>query len=120
MWFGIAAIITAGPVYFGASIELIVATYGLSVLFLTLFVRKITLDYMSHASKGLNTNATAIVNSSGVVVQEIDPIKGTGQVRIGREIWTAVSEGKKKLAMDTEIRVISIQGAKVIVEEERH
>ncbi len=119
MWFGIAAIITAIPVYLGSSIEIIVATYGLSVLLLTVFVRRISLDYMSPTSKALNTNADDVLNSSGIVVEEIDPIKGKGQVRVRREVWTASSQNGVNLPVDTVVRVLKVEGVKLIVTKEK-
>jgi len=118
LWFGIAAIITALPVYFGASAGVIIATYGVSILILTVHVRKITIDMMSKRSKMLKTNADAVLGSLGVVVEEVDPIQGTGQVRVGKEIWTAHHEGSEKLAVNTQVKVLRIEGAKIIVRKE--
>jgi len=118
MWFGIAAIVTAIPVHLGASWEFIIGTYAASVLLLTLFVRKITLDFMSKNSRELDTNANSLLGSIGVVTEEIDYVKGTGKVRVGKEIWTAVSEPGDPLTLDTKVRVVRTQGVKLIVEKE--
>jgi inner membrane protein len=118
MWFGIAAIVTAIPVYLGASGELIISTYAASVFLLTLFVRKITINFMSKNYRQLDTNVNSLLGSTGVVTQDIDYVKGTGKVRVGKEIWTAVSEQGNSLKLDTKVRVVRVQGVKLVVEKE--
>jgi len=118
MWFGIAAIVTALPVGLGAPPAVIIATYAISLLILTVFVRKITIGFMSRGSGTLGTNVDALLGCAAVVVEEIDPIKGTGQVRVRKEVWTAVRERNEPLPVDSIVRIVGIQGAKLVVEKE--
>ena len=62
------------------------------------------------------TNADRLIGREAVVTQQIDNISGTGQVRVGGQIWTARSERDVVIPKDTEVTVLRIEGVKVFVE----
>ena len=90
LWFGIAFLLTAIPVYFEAPLWVIILTYSISLFVLTVFVRKIVLRISSGENSGIKTNADAIIAQQGIVVEEVNRINGTGRVRVNRETWTAI------------------------------
>jgi inner membrane protein len=49
------------------------------------------------------------------VLKEIDPLLGTGLVRIEREEWRAESIDHTKIAQDTLVEVVSVSGTRVLV-----
>jgi len=118
MWFGIASIITAIPVYFDAPTKVVVFTYALSLLILTIFVRKITMDWFMKGEKSIATNINSLKGKIGFVTEEIDLLKATGQVKVGKEIWSAISEDSNDISIDTKIIVVKPEGAKLIVKKE--
>lgn len=120
MWFGIAAIISAVPAYLGASIELIILVYCGTVFLLTIFVRKITMTYMHQNEITSNTNTDVVLNSKGVVLEDINPINGKGLVRIAKEVWTAESYDNSLIPKDSIIKVVNIKGVRVIVKKEEN
>lgn len=70
------------------------------------------------AVKGLKigryrTNADALVGQVGLVLKPIEPLSASGQVKVGAQIWTAVSEDS--LAEGEKIEVLEIQGVKLVV-----
>ena len=54
------------------------------------------------------------IGSEGVVLQDIDPVTGSGMVRILNEEWRATAPGK--IPTGTEIIVTQVKGARLIVE----
>ena len=61
------------------------------------------------------TNADRVLGKEGIVIKAIDPIEGKGQVKVIGQTWSAkadrqIEEGKK-------IRVKSMEGVKLVVEE---
>ena len=119
MWFGIASIITAIPVYFDASTKIVIFTYAISLLVLTTFIRKITMGWFMKGETDIPTNINSLIGAIGYVTETIDMIKSTGQVKIGREIWSAVSEDGYEISTDTKISVLKIDGVKLIVKKEK-
>ena len=70
------------------------------------------------AARKTRTNADRVIGQEGVVIIEIDPVKGTGQVKVMGQIWSAKPEdGISVLPLDRRVEVTGITGVKVIVRE---
>jgi membrane protein implicated in regulation of membrane protease activity len=115
LWFGIAFLLTAIPVYFEAPLWVIILTYSISLFVLTVFVRKIVLRISSGENSGIKTNADAIIAQQGIVVEEVNRINGTGRVRVNRETWTAVSYVDDVIRINDKVEVCSVEGVKLVV-----
>ncbi len=118
MWFGIASIIAAIPVYFNASPAIVILIYAISLLLLTVFVRKITLNFLSKSSRDIKTNVIGIVGRTGIVIEEINPLTSTGKVRVDGEVWTAISENGQVILEKEKIIVCKAEGVKLIIRKE--
>lgn len=60
------------------------------------------------------TNLDRVIGKTGVVTKDI--LKDTyGEVKVGGSIWTATSN--KKIKKDSQIKVLKIEGVKLLVEE---
>ena len=66
-------------------------------------------------TKTIPTNAFSIIGKTALVVQEINPIKETGQIKINGEVWSAISENGQIIPKDSEVEIASISGVKAIV-----
>lgn len=63
------------------------------------------------------TNADRVIGATGLVTEEIDNLDGRGLVNISGQVWSARSRRQEeKIPAGQEIRVLEIQGVKVIVE----
>ena len=60
------------------------------------------------------TNADALIGRVCTVTEAIDPIDG-GRVKVGDVTWRAGSE--KKISAGSQVKILKIQGTKVLVEE---
>lgn len=82
------------------------------VLFGTLFVRK------RIKKKGYTpTNADRTIGMEGMVTETIDAIAATGEVKVDGKRWTARSEDGSVIAEGEIVRILRIEGVKVIVEK---
>ena len=115
LWFGIAFLLSAIPVYYDAPFWIIILTYSVSLFVLTVFVRKIALRIFSGRESEIKTNTDAIIDQKGIVIEEINAIKGSGKVRVNRETWTAKSYDDEVLRIDDKIEVCSVEGVKLVV-----
>ena len=61
------------------------------------------------------TNADKVIGQMGVVTQEINNIRATGQVKIGGEIWSARSVDNSIIPDGSEVIIDRIEGVKVMV-----
>ena len=118
MWFGVAAIITAIPVYLGASTNTVMLVYSVSLILLGIFGRKLAINLLnSGEDDSTKTNAATFVGSIGVVTQEIGVTGIAGRVYVNNESWSAISANGKEIEKDQQVRVLKIDGVKVIVEK---
>ena len=113
-WFGIGALIAMIISLFTTNIAIQTAVFVISSAILLFFTRplvnKFTKDDVS-----VQTNAYSIIGKKGIVIKEIDPVLGQGQVKIGTEVWSAKSLENKKIEKGSEIEVTEIDGVKAIV-----
>lgn len=73
------------------------------------------------AQKHLNnkvqaTNADRILGMEARVTEEIDNLQGTGAVAVDHKIWTARSQGEEPIPEGSRVRILRIEGVKVLVE----
>ena len=61
------------------------------------------------------TNVDSIIGSEGLVIEAIDNILGTGQVKIGGILWTARSTSGEPIPPDVLVIVDRVEGVKVLV-----
>lgn len=66
--------------------------------------------------KRVYTNADRYIGQKAIVIQEIDNIKGMGQVNVKGNIWTARSDDQSKIPVNTEVEILRIEGVKLIVQ----
>lgn len=66
------------------------------------------------------TNADQSVGKLAVVTEAIDNLAGRGLVNLSGQVWTARSAHSDPIAQGEQVRVIRIEGVKLIVEPEEH
>ena len=63
------------------------------------------------------TNADRVLGATGLVTEEIDNMEGKGLVNLSGQVWSArSSQADGVIPAGQEVRVLNIQGVKVIVE----
>ena len=104
-----AALLGAGT----AAQILVFFVVSLVLLFVT---RPIAVKYFNR--ERTRTNVDSLIGRTAVVTQDIDNLKGTGAAVVNGQTWTArAREDGQKLAEGTVVKICSISGVKLIVEE---
>lgn len=80
----------------------------ISLLITKPFVKKI------RTRKIIPTNLDRVIGKTGVVTKEIQE-NTYGEVKVGGSIWTATS--KKNIKKESKVKVLKIEGVKLLVEE---
>lgn len=63
------------------------------------------------------TNADRILEKEGVVTESIDPVSGSGQVKVLGQDWSAKSEDDRLIFAGSKVVVRHIEGVKAVVKE---
>lgn len=80
-----------------------------------LFATRPFVNKFARPESTAKTNAFSIEGKTGKVIKAIDPLEGTGQIKINGEIWSAKSFNNTCISQDTEIIVEKIDGVKAVV-----
>lgn len=116
IWFAGGSLAAFLGALLGAPIWLQVLLFIIVSVVMLIFTRPIAVKYMN--KKVEKTNVESIPGKTAVVVTEIDPLTGTGQVLINGIEWSAKSNDGKVIESGSVVKILSVEGVKVIVEEE--
>lgn len=111
MSFGVGAILTGlfSMLCFGTPWN--IAVFIVVTFLGFLFLRKWSKMIMKNETP---TNVEALLGKKGIVTKKIER-DGRGFVKIGGEIWSAVSEQNNEIPADSRIKIIKVDGNKLIV-----
>ena len=113
IWFAVGALAALIAASLGA-FALVQVVVFLVVSFVTLLlVRPLAQRYINDRKEP--TNADRVIGREAVVTQAIDNLKGEGQVNVSGAVWTARSQEEAPLPAGARVRVLRIEGVKVIV-----
>ena len=113
IWFGVGALAALITSFFVENIWVQVAVFLVASVVCLLAVRPLARRYVT--PKQVATNADRVIGMEGVVTETIDNLKATGQISVGGAAWTARSEHPAVIPKDALVRILRIEGVKVIV-----
>lgn len=115
IWFSIGALIAWVFSLFNTPLWVQIVVFLVSSSVLLYFTRPIAQKYLKIGHT--KTNAETIKGKTGIVIKEIDNLQGTGQVKVGGQIWSAKTYNDEKVPEDSIVEILDIQGVKLVVKE---
>lgn len=113
-WPGVAAFVSAMLAVFGAPIEAQIIVFSVLSIVLIIFTKPLT-NKLFKSNTIVNTNIDNIVGKEGKVVVDVNNLENRGQVKVGGEVWTAISDDKDVIPSGTTVKVTGIDGVKLII-----
>lgn len=114
IWFAVGALAALFATALGAGLWLQIAVFlGVSALALALF-KPLSSKFLKPRLSA--TNADRVIGSAALVTETIDNTQAQGQVRVNGQIWSARSAQDVVIPAGADVRVLRIEGVKVIVE----
>ena len=113
IWFAVGSLGALICALLGAKLWLQIAVFLLLSVAALALLRPLARRYLTPGYSA--TNADRVIGTTTVVVQEIDNLKGQGQVKIADLEWSARSETGDIIPVGTEVTVQRIEGVKVFV-----
>jgi len=112
IWFAIGALVSCIIAMLNGPLTLqIIAFFAVSII-LMIFTRPILVDKLNIGKE--KTNVDAMVDKVGIVTVDIEPLK-PGRAYINGLDWNAISKDEISIKKDTKVKVIAVEGVKVIV-----
>jgi len=112
--FGIGAVLTGVVSLLIHDLAAQISVYAVVTFLLFINLRKFSKKLESKNS--VPTNVFALKGKIGVVIKDVG-VNQRGYVKIGGEEWSALTHQTEHLAVGTLIRVIDVEGNKLIVEK---
>lgn len=114
IWFALGALVAALLAHLGAGLAVqSIVFIAVSVVVLAL-IRPYLVRFTQSKKKA--TNADRVIGMVCMVAEDIDNIMGRGAVSVDGKVWSARTSNGDKLGIGTYVRVLAIQGVKLIVE----
>ena len=114
IWFAAGALIAWALAMFEVSEWIQCLVFVLVSGLLLFFTRPLVKKYVT--PKIQPTNVDAIIGREGVVSEAIRPLEGTGQVKVGGQIWSArTDEQTDCIPEGTIVTILRVEGVKLFV-----
>ena len=114
MWFGLGALIALASAFFYPHPWLSVAIFIASSAILVILSRPLAEKISGKQPR--KAASDSLIGEKGIVIEEIDPLKNMGKVRVGSDVWRAVSS--EKIKKNSPVKVEKIEGVHLIVKKE--
>jgi len=83
---------------------------------LTYFLIRPIINKYGYGNNKIKTNRDALIDKTGTVTQEINPLKNTGRVSIDGDDWKASTTKNEIIKVGTTVKVVAIDSIILFVE----
>lgn len=113
-WLGIGALLAMTVSFFTDNLVIQTGVFVVSSIILIFLTKPLTKKITK--GKTVQTNAYSAIGKEGIVVSEIN-FENPGQVKVEGEIWAAKSIDNQLIEKGNKVRIVKIDGVKLIVEK---
>jgi membrane protein implicated in regulation of membrane protease activity len=114
MWFALGALVAMAVAVVGGPVWLQILVFLTIAIVLLALLWPMARKHLK--PKLVATNADALIGRVCLVTEAIDPLEG-GRVKVGDVTWTARVESDGIIPAGSHVKIMKIQGSKVIVEQ---
>ena len=116
IWFAGGALLSFIVALVGGPIPLQVGAFIIVSMILLIFTRPAAAKFMNRRIE--KTNVDSMIGRNAVVTERVDNLQGTGRVQVSGADWTARSSRESLiLEKDTVVKILKVDGVKLIVDE---
>ncbi|MGD2248433.1 MAG: NfeD family protein [Candidatus Methanofastidiosia archaeon] len=113
LWFAIGAAAASATAYIGLGTPWEWGVFIITSGILVVLSRPIANRFTKEQPAGIGANR--YIGRPGVVLEEVNNVENTGQVRIGKEEWRADSSTGEIIPAGTKVQVMDLDGTHVVV-----
>jgi membrane protein implicated in regulation of membrane protease activity len=114
--FGTACLAVAPFAGADVSFKMQLLVFGVTTVIMTFTIRPLILNHLYGRDPKIRTNVDALIGKSGFVTESIDHLHGSGRVKIGGELWRAITQNDSPVEIGRKVTVREVEGNKLIVE----
>jgi len=113
-WLGIGSLLALLVSFITDSILIQCIVFVISSILLILSTKPLVNKFLNDNTTVV-TNAYNIIGKTALVIDDINPIEGTGQIKVDGEIWSAKSSDGTYISKNSNVEICSIEGVKACV-----
>lgn len=117
IWFAGGALVAFIAGLLGAGVPLQVTLFVVVSLALLAGTRPFAAKFLNKSRT--RTNSESLIGETGIVLEDIDNLRATGQVQVNGLEWTARSADDTGIEKGKEVLIQEISGVKLIVKEKK-
>ena len=115
IWFAAGALVALFVSFLTPVLWIQTLVFAVVSLAALLLMRPLAQKLMQPQGK-IPTNADRLIQKEGVVTETIDNLSATGQVKVAGQTWTARSADDSRIFAGEQVRILRIDGVKLVVE----
>ena len=115
IWFAVGSLGALLTAALGGGLWLQIVVFLILSALSLMLLKPLSRKWMA-GHKAARTNADRVIGETALVTEDIDNTMATGQVQVDGQIWTARSAHGVVIPAGSRVKVLSIQGVKVMVE----
>jgi membrane protein implicated in regulation of membrane protease activity len=115
IWFAAGALVALFVSFLVPVLWIQALVFAVVSLAALLLIRPLAQKMMQPKGK-VPTNADRILGQEGVVTETIDNLAATGQVKVSGQVWTARAADEERIFAGEQVKVLRIDGVKLLVE----
>jgi len=117
LWFAIGAIMASLAALLGGDLVIQGIVFLLASFLLVLFTKPLAQKFLETKNNEVKTNLEGLEGRTGLVLEEINSTTNKGLVKLGGDIWSAASVDGQRISQGDQIKVVRVEGVKLIVEK---
>ena len=114
IWFAGGAIVAMLAQLLGASWQVQLSLFLVVSAVLLASLRPFVRKYVT--PKKTATNADMVLGQEACLIEPVDNLKGTGTLKLDGKVWTARSADESVIPAGTLVKVVKLEGVKLLVE----
>ena len=115
IWFAVGSLGALLTAALGGGLWLQIVIFLLLSALSLMLLKPLSRKWMA-GHKAARTNADRVIGETALVTEDIDNALAAGQVQVDGQIWSARSAHDVVIPAGSRVKVLSIQGVKVMVE----
>ena len=114
--FALACLLSAAAAFFGLSLEVQVLLFSMASIGAIYGLRPLFQSRFARSRHDVKTNVDALVGKIGIVSERLEPFPNGGRALVDGEDWWAVSQDDAPVEPGSRVKVVQVDGSKLVVE----
>ena len=116
--FSFGAIVSCIAALLGANLTWQVIVFAIVTLLSFIFIRPMLIKLFYKKGKNeVKTNMEALIGRKGIVSEAIDPVTGSGRVKVDGDDWKAVSVDDQPIELGARVEILKLDSVIVTVKK---